>query len=600
MSGNTYGVSSTAPSVDAESNWWGNASGPYHATANPSGTGDEVSDYVDFAPWLDACGGSTTGVFFNETQVKYYATMQAAIDDANSGDVILPTTSGPFGTEGSATVNTDGVTVKLNNATFGPGSPAFTVNADDFTIQGPGLLDGDPTNSGSNSSYPAVLVNAGADNFTMREVEIKRWEDGVELSGSVVSFKLFANWFHDQTDAGLQVDSSVSLSGVVTIEGNLFKENGGPGVRNDASGSVKAQYNSWGSLDGPSSGDGVVGNVDTTNYTYIEVFMDVDPDTEAVSVNVDESVPFDVKLKVDAKKLYGLTFKFTYDSSVLTLNSTTFNGVWGGGKCTDLGSSAGVETYRCNLEYPTAEYDADGGTIATFNFTANGSGLTGNGPWDTYIDISSMDSDTSAAAKGGIKIFVNNAGYGAPSNSQRDITDSDDGHIHIIGIAQYTGFVDLQGRTDDSGAEVSVFDVSTKTTATKLANAFSSAGGGYTTSYISPNVLNIGTTYYLYVDRDLYLPTTPISASDYGHSHLLDTRPLTSLNMVFLLGGDATNDDVIDILDAGCIGGGYGQPPQTCSGSTGSSDVTGDGAVDILDLSLMGGNYTLTYSSWLP
>ncbi|MGD9347418.1 MAG: right-handed parallel beta-helix repeat-containing protein [Candidatus Aminicenantes bacterium] len=38
--------------IDAENNWWGDASGPYHPTLNPSGLGDEVSDDVDFEPWL--------------------------------------------------------------------------------------------------------------------------------------------------------------------------------------------------------------------------------------------------------------------------------------------------------------------------------------------------------------------------------------------------------------------------------------------------------------------------------------------------------------------------------------------------------------------
>ena len=50
--GNDYGVDSTAPLVDATYNWWGSSSGPYHATLNPAGTGDAVSDYVDFEPWL--------------------------------------------------------------------------------------------------------------------------------------------------------------------------------------------------------------------------------------------------------------------------------------------------------------------------------------------------------------------------------------------------------------------------------------------------------------------------------------------------------------------------------------------------------------------
>ena len=37
--------------LDATSNWWGHASGPFHATANPTGTGDAVSDNVFFEPW---------------------------------------------------------------------------------------------------------------------------------------------------------------------------------------------------------------------------------------------------------------------------------------------------------------------------------------------------------------------------------------------------------------------------------------------------------------------------------------------------------------------------------------------------------------------
>jgi hypothetical protein len=38
--------------LDARFNWWGNGTGPYHPITNPSGTGDNVSDYVDYKPWL--------------------------------------------------------------------------------------------------------------------------------------------------------------------------------------------------------------------------------------------------------------------------------------------------------------------------------------------------------------------------------------------------------------------------------------------------------------------------------------------------------------------------------------------------------------------
>ncbi len=49
-----------APVLDARNNWWGDASGPYHATLNPSGLGDNVGDNITFYPWLAAPGTGQT------------------------------------------------------------------------------------------------------------------------------------------------------------------------------------------------------------------------------------------------------------------------------------------------------------------------------------------------------------------------------------------------------------------------------------------------------------------------------------------------------------------------------------------------------------
>lgn len=68
------GVPTKGP-IDATNNWWGDASGPEHAT-NPSGTGDKVSDNVLFDSWLekdpfapdpepDPAPGDFGGTFFN-------------------------------------------------------------------------------------------------------------------------------------------------------------------------------------------------------------------------------------------------------------------------------------------------------------------------------------------------------------------------------------------------------------------------------------------------------------------------------------------------------------------------------------------------------
>ncbi|GAJ00850.1 unnamed protein product, partial [marine sediment metagenome] len=51
-----YGIyNGVASTIDATNNWWGDETGPYHATANPgvvANMGDAVSNNVLFSPWL--------------------------------------------------------------------------------------------------------------------------------------------------------------------------------------------------------------------------------------------------------------------------------------------------------------------------------------------------------------------------------------------------------------------------------------------------------------------------------------------------------------------------------------------------------------------
>jgi len=49
-----YGVENVDSTViiNAEYNWWGDKTGPYHPETNPNGRGDPVSDWVDYEPWL--------------------------------------------------------------------------------------------------------------------------------------------------------------------------------------------------------------------------------------------------------------------------------------------------------------------------------------------------------------------------------------------------------------------------------------------------------------------------------------------------------------------------------------------------------------------
>jgi hypothetical protein len=560
---------------------------------------------VTYSPWwTDASGGGTATEGAGGTLVipaGATTAQQQAIIACAAGKTVTYAGSPSMG---GVVINTNGVTINLNGVKVGPGSPAFTINADDVSILGPGLLDG--LTGIVNHDTPAILVNAGADNFTLNGVEITRWSSGVQVAGAVTSLKIMNNWMHNNTHAGLDVAGTVG--GVVTIKGNLFKANDGDGVKYSGAGLLDATYNSWGDLGGPNvgAGDGAVtSTVSFAPWTFAELFVDVIPDSEAILRSVAESTSFAVKLKVDAANLYGISFKLTYSPTMLTLTSgPTFETPWNG-RCTAVGAPAGTLQYYCNLQSPAAEVTADGGTVATLTFTANGAALTGNGPWTTYFDIDHTEANTSAGAVGGVKVFVNNAGFGDPSMSARNIIDSNDGQIDITGIAKFTGFVDLQGRTNDSGATVEVYGQAAKSVAV-LAGGTSSGGGGYTTNYVAPNFLTVGSTYYFQVDAPLYLPTTAVTTSaiytttplSWQQGASLSTRPTTVLKTVILLGGDANNDNVIDIGDATCIGYYYKQPAAPCGTSGSNSDVNGDGTVTLLDLVLMGGNYYRTSSPW--
>ena len=516
--------------------------------------------------------------------------MQAAVDAASPGDVIVLLADGPFGPEGGAVVGTAGVTIDLNGATVGPGSPAYTIDADDVTLLN-GILDG----TGDPAS-PGVLVLGGADNFTLENVEVRKWSDGVQVAGPVESLKIVGNWFHLNTDAGLQIDGA--LTGIVTIEGNLFKVNGGNGIESAVA--VEAQYNSWGDPAGAAGplGDHASALVDASNPTYVEYWIDIQPDTNPAERRLAEGATFNVALKADAKLLNGLTFQFTYPAE-LTLGTPIFTYPWSTAcaPVTVPTPPADSVAYRCTL-MDLALLEWNGGTIGTFPFTVET--LTSS-PLERYFDIAHLAPATSAAAIGGVKVYVNNAGFDDPSDPDRDITGAQDSGKLILGkLAQYKGFIDLQGRSNDSLATLWVKNQQAYAGSVDLASGTSAAGGGYTTALLGAYQLFQGETYYFQVDRALYLPTTPLR--QYGvagpvyptswlHGKLLASAP-TSLSTVMLLGGDATDDNLIDIDDAACIGNQYNSLTPGACGSVGSADANGDGKIDILDLTLMGGNFT--------
>ena len=85
IAGNTNGVlNNHSAEFDAENNWWGNASGPYHPTTNPGGTGNGVSDNVDYDPWL--------GAELEEVESKTISDSGTMQDTPTGGDITIDAT----------------------------------------------------------------------------------------------------------------------------------------------------------------------------------------------------------------------------------------------------------------------------------------------------------------------------------------------------------------------------------------------------------------------------------------------------------------------------------------------------------------------------
>ena len=278
--------------------------------------------------------------------------------------------------------------------------------------------------------------------------------------------------------------------GVITIEGNLFKDNS-VGVTNSNGVALDATYNSWGCYTGPGTSvcDTVVGLVTYVPFTFSEMYIDVDPPNDPGTVNRLEGESFDVNMSMDAWNITGVEIDFTYDDTKLTLNSITFPSPWTFA-CFPLAALPNQVHYYCSLVVPAPGYSATDLAIATLNFTAeDNGGLTGLGPWSAIFDVDPVTTNSSTV--GGAKVFVNNAGYGTPE-TRALIDDANDGQIDITGTGQFAGFIDLQGRSNDTGGTLTVYDGNVIGSATALAATSSNSAGSYTTSSIGPAFLGRG------------------------------------------------------------------------------------------------------------
>lgn len=131
VSNMTYGFYADAfakGDQDAEDNWWGADSGPYHPTANPSGQGDAVSDNVDFDPYATSAADLDLNTL--DDWCGDEALVEVTIDMSDAGDYVV---GGQF----FLTYDTN----RLDFQSAVAGDPPFTREIYEVVNEGAGTID---------------------------------------------------------------------------------------------------------------------------------------------------------------------------------------------------------------------------------------------------------------------------------------------------------------------------------------------------------------------------------------------------------------------------------------------------------------------------
>jgi len=252
IAGIGYGIlnTSTTNVVDATANWWGDASGPYNASTNPSGTGDKVSDNVDYSPWwgADYIGVSHPWEWYTNDSI------QDAIDIASAGntinvmagtyveDLVIPAGKDGLELKGSGC----NVTTIKGVATASVGAPVYNIRFDEFdgvngvkihgfTIESPDVptdhyASGMVLNGQDIEIYDNCFVSKGAegaeDNYC---VAIQTWRWSAAPDSDLTGLKVYNNTFSSEGDLwvyqGVFVNRDGEDFGDVTVSGNNFTGN---------------------------------------------------------------------------------------------------------------------------------------------------------------------------------------------------------------------------------------------------------------------------------------------------------------------------------------------------------------------------------------
>jgi hypothetical protein len=273
--------------VDATHNWWGSPTGPQAPVLGDPQINQWCadSDCDTFAP-------DVNGVI------------------ELSGNINVP---------GDIEINVPHLTIHLASDTvIQNDSPCFIINADNTRIIAEPGAKCIPTDAAN-----GIDVAAGITGVTVEGLEITKGAtatgDGIAFAGAVTDIVLVDNWIHGLDGDGISFAAAPAR--LVDIHGNLFQDNVGNGIEAGEF-TVPAEYNSWGSYDGPTSGgDGISTAVDADPYTHVDLYLVPSGTPWANQVVNGDTITYEIKALM--KNINAADFVLKYDPVLLSVASVT-------------------------------------------------------------------------------------------------------------------------------------------------------------------------------------------------------------------------------------------------------------------------------------